>query len=215
MNRAINEGFSGGEKKRNEILQMLLLEPRSRSSTRPTRASTSTRCASWRRRQPAARPERSMLVITHYQRLLDYIVPDYVHVLSEADASSTRAARSWRSSSREGLRLAREGASGSGDRRMSELDAARERWLSQAQPGFAAARPTGARLAAALRSEALGTSRSSGLPGRRLEEWRYTNVAPIARGLFEPAAPRSRRARPGRDRGASPFRSSPAASSSS
>ena len=48
MQRAVNEGFSGGEKKRNEILQMLLLEPPSASSTRPTPASTSTRCASSR-----------------------------------------------------------------------------------------------------------------------------------------------------------------------
>ena len=47
MNRSINEGFSGGEKKRNEVLQMLLLEPKlSRCSTRRTRVSTSTRCAS-------------------------------------------------------------------------------------------------------------------------------------------------------------------------
>ena len=46
LNRPVNEGFSGGEKKRNEIFQMAVLEPRWRSSTRPTRASTSTPCAS-------------------------------------------------------------------------------------------------------------------------------------------------------------------------
>ena len=46
LKRAVNAGFSGGEKKRNEILQMAMLEPRLASSTRPTRASTSTPCAS-------------------------------------------------------------------------------------------------------------------------------------------------------------------------
>jgi Fe-S cluster assembly protein SufD len=72
---------------------------------------------------------------------------------------------------------------------MSELDAARERWLSQAQ-GFAAARPTGEPgWIAALRGQALDHFATSGLPGRRREEWSYTNVEPIARGLFEPAAP--------------------------
>jgi Fe-S cluster assembly protein SufD len=72
---------------------------------------------------------------------------------------------------------------------MSELDAARERWLGHAN-GFAAARPAGEPAwIAALRSEALDHFAASGLPGRRREEWRYTNVEPIARGLFEPAAP--------------------------
>jgi Fe-S cluster assembly protein SufD len=72
---------------------------------------------------------------------------------------------------------------------VSELDAARERWLGQAQ-GFAVARPAAEPgWIAALRGEALDHFAASGLPGRRLEEWRYTNVEPIARGLFEPAAP--------------------------
>ena len=82
VKRPVNEGFSGGEKKRNEIFQMACSSRRWPSSTRPTPASTSTRCAS----SPAAStscasPERAMVVVTHYQRLLDYIVPDFVHVL--------------------------------------------------------------------------------------------------------------------------------------
>ncbi len=84
MNRAINEGFSGGEKKRNEVLQMLLLEPRlcvldetdSGLDIDALRVVASGVNA-------LGSPERSMLVITHYQRLLDYIVPDRVHVLQE------------------------------------------------------------------------------------------------------------------------------------
>ena len=83
MGRSINEGFSGGEKKRNEILQMLLLEPRlcildetdSGLDIDALRVVASGVNA-------MRSPERAMLVITHYQRLLDYIVPDRVHVLS-------------------------------------------------------------------------------------------------------------------------------------
>ena len=83
MNRAINEGFSGGEKKRNEVLQMLLLEPRlcildetdSGLDIDALRVVASGVNA-------LRSPDRAMLVITHYQRLLDYIVPDRVHVLS-------------------------------------------------------------------------------------------------------------------------------------
>jgi Fe-S cluster assembly ATP-binding protein len=84
MNRAINEGFSGGEKKRNEVLQMLLLEP-----TFAVLDETDSGLDIDALRTVASgvnhlrAPERSMLMITHYQRLLDYIVPDQVHVLSE------------------------------------------------------------------------------------------------------------------------------------
>jgi ABC-type multidrug transport system ATPase subunit len=63
---------------------MALLEPSSASSTRPIPASTSTRCGSSPTASTrCARPERAFLVITHYQRLLDYIVPDVVHVMSK------------------------------------------------------------------------------------------------------------------------------------
>ena len=73
----MNEGFSGGEKKRNEIFQMAVLEPSSPSWTRPTRAWTSTRCKIVANGVNALRsPERAMIVVTHYQRLLNYIVPD-------------------------------------------------------------------------------------------------------------------------------------------
>ena len=83
MNRSVNEGFSGGEKKRNEILQMAVLRAEAGASwTRPIPAWTSTRCASWPAAStPCASPERAFLVVTHYQRLLNYIVPDMVHVL--------------------------------------------------------------------------------------------------------------------------------------
>ncbi len=84
MGRSINEGFSGGEKKRNEILQMLLLEP---SFMVLDETDSGLDIDALRVVANGVNhlrgPERSMLVITHYQRLLDYIVPDVVHVLSE------------------------------------------------------------------------------------------------------------------------------------
>jgi len=83
LRRGVNVGFSGGEKKRNEILQMALLEPRlcvldETDSGLDIDALRVVSDGVNRLRSP----ERSMVVITHYQRLLNYIVPDVVHVLS-------------------------------------------------------------------------------------------------------------------------------------
>ena len=83
MNRSVNESFSGGEKKRNEILQMAVLQPK---------LAILDETDSWGLDIDALRivaqgvnamrsPDRAILVVTHYQRLLDYIVPDRVHVL--------------------------------------------------------------------------------------------------------------------------------------
>ncbi len=82
LQRSINEGFSGGEKKRNEILQMALLEPKlaildETDSGLDIDALQIVAEGVNRLRTP----ERSFLIITHYQRLLDYIVPDFVHVM--------------------------------------------------------------------------------------------------------------------------------------
>ena len=84
MSRAINEGFSGGEKKRNEILQMLLLEPSFciLDETDSGLDIDALRIVANGVNQMRS-PDRAMLLITHYQRLLDYIVPDRVHVLSD------------------------------------------------------------------------------------------------------------------------------------
>jgi Fe-S cluster assembly ATP-binding protein len=84
MNRAVNEGFSGGEKKRNEILQLAVLEPRlaildeTDSGLDIDALKTVAEAVNQLRS-----PQRSFVVVTHYQRLLNYIVPDYVHVLAE------------------------------------------------------------------------------------------------------------------------------------
>ncbi|HZO44712.1 MAG TPA: Fe-S cluster assembly ATPase SufC, partial [Xanthobacteraceae bacterium] len=84
LRRGVNVGFSGGEKKRNEILQMALLEPRlcvldETDSGLDIDALKVVSEGVNRLRSP----ERGFVVITHYQRLLDYIVPDVVHVLSQ------------------------------------------------------------------------------------------------------------------------------------
>lgn len=84
LKRAVNVGFSGGEKKRNEILQMAVLEPRFAVLDETDSGLDIDALRIVADGVNALRgPERSMLVITHYQRLLDYIVPDKVHVLAK------------------------------------------------------------------------------------------------------------------------------------
>ncbi len=83
LKRAVNVGFSGGEKKRNEMLQMALLEPRLAVLDETDSGLDIDALKAVADGVNALRaPDRSMLVITHYQRLLDYIVPDKVHVLA-------------------------------------------------------------------------------------------------------------------------------------
>jgi len=82
INRPLNEGFSGGEKKRNEILQMAVLDPRLAilDETDSGLDIDALRVVAGGV-NALRRPDRSMVVITHYQRLLNYIVPDFIHVL--------------------------------------------------------------------------------------------------------------------------------------
>jgi Fe-S cluster assembly ATP-binding protein len=84
LNRPVNAGFSGGEKKRNEIFQMAVLEPRlaildeTDSGLDIDALKTVANGVNGLRT-----PDRAMIVVTHYQRLLNYVVPDYVHVLAD------------------------------------------------------------------------------------------------------------------------------------
>jgi Fe-S cluster assembly ATP-binding protein len=84
LKRSVNEGFSGGEKKRNEIFQMAVLEPKlavlDETDSGLDIDALKTVAAGVNKLK---RPDKAQLVITHYQRLLNYIVPDFVHVLSE------------------------------------------------------------------------------------------------------------------------------------
>ena len=84
LKRDVNSGFSGGEKKRNEILQMALLEPQLAILDETDSGLDIDALRVVANGVNALRsPERGMIVVTHYQRLLDYIEPDYVHVLAQ------------------------------------------------------------------------------------------------------------------------------------
>ena len=84
LKRGVNEGFSGGEKKRNEIMQMMLLEPSlcilDETDSGLDIDALQVVAAGVNAMRSSA---RSFILVTHYQRLLDYIIPDYVHVLSQ------------------------------------------------------------------------------------------------------------------------------------
>jgi len=83
MSRPVNDGFSGGEKKRNEIFQMAVLEPKLAILDETDSGLDIDALKIVANGVNALRgPDRSAIVVTHYQRLLDYIVPDFVHVLS-------------------------------------------------------------------------------------------------------------------------------------
>jgi Fe-S cluster assembly ATP-binding protein len=84
LNRSVNEGFSGGEKKRNEIFQMAVLEPTLAILDETDSGLDIDALKTVSHGVNALRhPDRSVIVVTHYQRLLNYIVPDFVHVLSD------------------------------------------------------------------------------------------------------------------------------------
>lgn len=90
LKRSLNDGFSGGEKKRNEILQMTLLEPKLAilDETDSGLDIDALRIVAEGVNQLRS-PERSFIVVTHYQRLLNHIVPDFVHVLSNGKILAT------------------------------------------------------------------------------------------------------------------------------
>lgn len=117
--RSVNEGFSGGEKKRNEILQMALLEPKLAilDETDSGLDIDALKIVANGVNQLRS-PDRSVLMITHYQRLLDYIKPDYVHVLAHG-------------------RIVRSG----GPELALELEERGYGWIEAEQPAQGAARP--------------------------------------------------------------------------
>lgn len=84
LNRPVNEGFSGGEKKRNEVLQMSVLEPRLAILDETDSGLDIDALRIVAQGVEAMRhPERATLLVTHYQRILEYIVPDFVHVMAK------------------------------------------------------------------------------------------------------------------------------------
>ena len=90
LKRGVNEGFSGGEKKRNELLQMMLLEPQLCILDETDSGLDIDALQVVANGVNSMRsPDRSFIVVTHYQRLLDYIVPDFVHVLADGKIVKT------------------------------------------------------------------------------------------------------------------------------
>ena len=82
LSRSVNEGFSGGEKKRNEIFQMAVLEPKLAVLDETDSGLDIDALQTVAKGVNALRsPDRAFIVVTHYQRLLNYIVPDFVHIL--------------------------------------------------------------------------------------------------------------------------------------
>jgi Fe-S cluster assembly ATP-binding protein len=111
LKRFVNDGFSGGEKKRNEIFQMALLEPKLAilDETDSGLDIDALRVVS-AGVNGLRDPKRSMLVITHYQRLLDYIVPDRVHVLVDGKIAQSGDAELAKQLERDGYAEHRSGA---------------------------------------------------------------------------------------------------------
>ena len=184
LSRAVNEGFSGGEKKRNEIFQMALLEPTLAILDETDSGLDIDALKLVADGVNAMRsPERAIIVVTHYQRLLDYIVPDFVHVLSDG--------RIVKSGGKElALELEKKGygwidaRSGRSVTTMTQVAEKLQPWLARSSAGRrAAALAAGPARPRRRRFAALG------FPTVRDEEWRFTNVAPIA-------ATDSRRRRP-------------------
>ena len=113
--RSVNEGFSGGEKKRNEIFQMAVLEPKLAILDETDSGLDIDALRIVADGVNALRgPERAIIVVTHYQRLLNYIVPDFVHVLSDGRIVQVRRQGAGARARGEGLRLDRRGVGADG-----------------------------------------------------------------------------------------------------
>ena len=175
LHRGVNEGFSGGEKKRNEIFQMALLEPKLAILDETDSGLDIDALKAVADGVNALRsPERAFLVITHYQRLLDYIKPDVVHVLADGRIVESGGPEL---ALRAGSRTATTGSRNRWRRRPPDERPARlaGRWLrGRRRAARALLRRRAARRPAAARAKA----------------WKYTSLRALERRSF---APRRRR----------------------
>ena len=180
LKRSVNVGFSGGEKKRAEILQMTMFEPRLAvlDETDSGLDIDALKVAAEGVNRMRS-PERAFLVITHYQRLLDHIVPDVVHVMSRGRIVKTGGKEL-------ALELEAEGLRAISPRRRNERrnppdqDGGRAglaRYLCRRARRSCRARAT----VAALREAAFKVFEQQGLPHRRIEEWKYTDLRAVMR----------------------------------
>ena len=182
LHRGVNEGFSGGEKKRNEIFQLAVLEPKLAILDETDSGLDIDALKNVAEGVNALRsPDRAFLVITHYQRLLDYIKPDVVHVLADGriveSGGPELALRTRSSTATPGSRIA------SRRRRRPDERAARlARSRLRRRRARAAPRST-PRCATACRSA-------------RSEAWKYTSLRALERRAFAPAATAPARSMP-------------------
>ena len=181
LSRGVNEGFSGGEKKRNEILQMLVLEP-----TLAILDETDSGLDIDALKVVAGgvnslrSPQRACVLVTHYQRLLEYVVPDFVHVLVRGRIAQQRRQEPRARARAARLRLGRRRG------RLTRMSAARppasrEDYRGRDAAAFAARRG-GAPPRRARRARA-----RTGLPTTRDENWKYANLRALERLRFVPA----------------------------
>ena len=164
LSRAVNEGFSGGEKKRNEIFQMALLEPKLAILDETDSGLDIDALKLVATGVNAMRgPERAFIVVTHYQRLLDYIVPDHVHVLSGGRIVRIGRQGTGAGAREEGLRLDRnQRAAGWSVRAMTQVAEKLQPWLAVTDE-----RPrTGPRWLQDLRDRGRGAVRCARVPDR-------------------------------------------------
>ena len=206
LKRDLNVGFSGGEKKRNEILQMAMLEPRLCILDETDSGLDIDALRTVADGVNALRePERGIIVITHYQRLLDYIVPDQVHVLADGRirrSGGKELALELEAGGYAGVLGASSPSSGRGPEAMATARSARS---SRCRPSAPCSPSAQAQLpgAAAARLAAGAASRGS---------WRWASRPPGPRPGSTPTSRRAAqraagagapgRARPGRDRAA-------------
>ena len=170
LNRGVNEGFSGGEKKRNEILQMAMLEPNLAILDETDSGLDIDALKAVANGVNSLRdPDRAIVLVTHYQRLLDYIEPDYVHVLSRGRiirSGDKSLALELEDRGYEWVRGGRERMSA------TAIDQAMLLAAVEAMPGDELA---DARRAAAIRFASLG------FPTVGQEDWKYTSLSGAAK----------------------------------
>ena len=187
VNRPVNEGFSGGEKKRNEILQMAVLEPKlaildeTDSGLDIDALKTVAQGVNRLRR-----PDNAIILVTHYQRILQYVEPDHVHVLFDGRIVKSGGKELALELERKGYDWIREevAAGDSGGTRgamTTSIATAKDRYLAE----FEALERQGAFRSpswlAPLRRRAIDRFAERGFPTTRDEDWRYTNLG-AARG---------------------------------
>ncbi len=185
VKRPVNEGFSGGEKKRNEIFQMAILDPALAilDETDSGLDIDALRIVATGVNELRDR-ERAMIVVTHYQRLLDYIIPDFVHVLVEGRIVRSGGKEMALELEAKGYALAREGARRSARALMSPVAEEKDVFRASIEALGAARRGDEPAWLEALRRAARKRFDERPLPTTRDEAWRFTSVAPILRTAF-------------------------------